>query len=988
MLSLEAVATRVCPLILRALVAVILVGLRLQGGGVEEFEGKPLREVEFRPQAQPFQPDTLERILDLPRGQPLDIRQVSRAIVRLFASGRYEDIVVEAEPVDGGVRLTFRTSPAWFVGRVTVEGVPEPPNPGQLVNATQLSLGARYRPENVDAALDRLKEILRANGFYHPVFSTEFEDQPDLSQVNIRIGVEPGERARIGAPIFSGDAARPFSSLVRISGWRSWFGFGPYREATASRLQRGIDRLRAWYRNRDYLSARITLETLRRDETANRVMPVVRIDKGARVRIRTEGARVSRGKLRQLVPIFQERAVDTELLVEGTRNLTQYFQSKGYFEAKVDFERGQERDGAEAIRFLIDRGQRFKLVQIGFEGNSYFDDETLRERMLLRPARFFQVRWGRFSDELLRKDQEAIAELYRSNGFRDVKVDAEVEEGAGGKKDHIAVHIRIQEGPQWKVSGIEITGVDLRYYEQIRNLLESQPGQPYSDGAVARDRESILNFYYENGFPEARLEVQAQPGAAPHTMELHYAMNEGPRQFVRAVSIGGLRTTREELVNRRIALEVGDPLSLTAVAESQRRLYDLGIFAKVDAAVQNPDGRERNRNVLFQLEEAKRYSLDFGLGAELGRIGGGGATTLQSPGGATGFSPRLSLGVSRLNLFGIGHTASVNSQLSNIRRRAVVSYLAPQFQGNPDWNLQFTGLYDLARDVRTFTSRRSEGSAQLGQRISKATSVQYRISYRLVEVFEETLKIDPDLIPLYSQPVRVGSVGGSHIIDRRDDPIESRRGFFNTVDFGLSSRWLGSKASFSRVVWKNSTYHRITRQVTFARSLTFGWLYSIKGVNEQVDVPLPERYFGGGATSHRGFAENQAGPRDLKTGFPVGGRATLFNNFELRFPLAGDSLGGVLFHDAGNVYSSLEKISFRWRQHGMQDFDYMVQAVGFGIRYKTPVGPVRIDLAFAPNTPRFRGFEGTPDELRAGKGRITDQRLSRFQFQFSIGQTF
>jgi outer membrane protein assembly factor BamA len=166
---------------------------------------------------------------------------------------------------------------------------------------------------------------------------------------------------------------------------------------------------------------------------------------------------------------------------------------------------------------------------------------------------------------------------------------------------------------------------------------------------------------------------------------------------------------------------------------------------------------------------------------------------------------------------------------------------------------------------------------------------------------------------------------------------------------------------------------------------------------------LPERFFAGGASSHRGFAENQAGPRDTGsgiiingvefkgTGFPIGGRALLLNTVELRFPLLGENIGGVFFHDAGNVYSRLGAMSFRVKQRDLTDFDYMVHAVGFGIRYRTPIGPVRVDLGIALNPPSFNGLRGRREDLlnpSLPNVEFITQRLSRFQFHFSLGQAF
>jgi outer membrane protein assembly factor BamA len=240
---------------------------------------------------------------------------------------------------------------------------------------------------------------------------------------------------------------------------------------------------------------------------------------------------------------------------------------------------------------------------------------------------------------------------------------------------------------------------------------------------------------------------------------------------------------------------------------------------------------------------------------------------------------------------------------------------------------------------------------------------------------------------LLAQPERVGQVSTTFIQDRRDDPVNSRRGIYNTVDVGVALKEFGSETVFTRLLMRNSTYHALSRNVVIARTLQFGYIQRLGGLEQ---IPLAERFFAGGASSNRAFPDNQAGPRDLITGFPLGGNALLFHSTELRFPLIGDNLGGVLFHDMGNVYSDLRNISFRFRQRDVKDFDYMVHGVGFGIRYRTPVGPLRADFSLSPNSPRFQGFQGTREDLIAcGDACPTVlQRIAVFQFHFSLGQTF
>ena len=337
----------------------------------------------------------------------------------------------------------------------------------------------------------------------------------------------------------------------------------------------------------------------------------------------------------------------------------------------------------------------------------------------------------------------------------------------------------------------------------------------------------------------------------------------------------------------------------------------------------------------------------------------------------------------------------MRTRFSNLQQRALFTYEAPRFSGSDKWRMIVSSLLDTSRNVRTFTSRRAEGAFQLQHKISKPSTALYRYTYRRTSIDQATLQITPELIPLASQPVRVALLSGTYFQDRRDDPTDATKGTYNTVDLSFASNTWGSQADFFRFLGQNSTYYRLRKGLVLARTVQLG-LISPWGTldvsapgdfasNPDVRIPLSERFFGGGANSHRGFPVNQAGPRDPKTGFPIGGGALFLNSVELRFPLIGENIGGVLFHDAGNVYSRLRRISFKGTQeaiveNGMTtgyEFDYMAHAVGFGLRYRTPVGPVRLDLAYSVNPPRFN---------LEPPGTIS--RISGFQFHFSLGQRF
>lgn len=951
--------------------------------GPSSFYGQRIASILFEPAKQPLTRDQLGLTLQVRPGDTLAEIELSKAIERLWATGRYSDIIVEAETTPDGVELTFRTRPAYFISGVRVAGAPEPPNPAQLTNSTKMNLGEPFDERMLPDAVSSLQDVLRANGFYFAKVSYETVERPETEEMSIRFNVDPGQRARFSRPSFSGNLALSEKKLIRLTGWRRWFGLHGWQPVSDARVKRGVSRIQDAYRKAGYLRATVLLKEMGYLPDEELVSPRFEIESGPRVRVQTLGTKVGQGELRRLIPIFQERTVDRELLVEGQRNLESKFHNMGYFDARVTYDQQETGSGPQTLRYHVERGPRYRLVKVLIGGNEYFDEATIRERLGIIPARLPRYRRGRFSPDLLEQDREAIEGLYRTNGFRDVAVKAEVVRNWEGKATGIAARIEIAEGPQWFVTEVDMTGVDLKLLDEIHSLLTSQRGQPYSIASVAADRDAILNWYFNNGYPDATFDATVTPDQQAHRVKLKYVVREGRRYFVREVLVNGLVATRPDLVRSRIVPQPGEPLSQSAMVESQRRLYDLGIFAKVDVAVQNPDGHERNKYILMQMEEAKKYSVIFGFGAEMGRIGGG--NNFNAPAGSAGFAPRGQIGVTRSNIFGLAHTASATLRASNIQQRLLLSYLAPQFRGNQNVNLTFSSLLDRSRDVRTFTSKRTESSVQVGQRVSRTINVQYRATARFVFIDENTLKIDPSLIPIYSQPVKTIALSSSLIHDRRDDPVETHKGYYNTLDFGYAPHFATSSTNYTRLVARNSSYHPLNRDVTFARAASFGWLYNLSGL----PVPLPENFYAGGASTHRGFPDNQAGPRDLVTGFPIGGQAFLFFQHELRFPLIGRSIGAVIFHDMGNVYSTLDDISFRYHQRDRRDLNYMVHSMGLGFRIKTPVGPVRFDVGYAPNSPRFVGFEGSRDDLINGTGRYNvPQRVSPLQWHFSIGQTF
>jgi outer membrane protein insertion porin family len=955
----------------------------------EDFQGKRIAQVRFQPPRQPLPLAQLQEIVRLNAHTPLSPADVRRTIKSLYATGRYSDIAVDAEPAAGGeVELIIRTVDQWFVGPVEVKGkVKAPPNQGQLANATRLDLGQRYEENSLQRAVASIESLLKRNGLYHASVESQVTRDDAHQQVMLTFVVNSGKRARLDKPTITGQPVMAEDKVAAAAKYKGWFR---WKFATAENTQTGLRNIEKKYESKDRLAASVSFAGRDYDEARNRVKPKIEVNGGPQVKITAEGAKVSHGKLKKYVPVFDQGTINRDLLVQGARNLRDYFQTNGYFEVDVNFRTDTPGADQERIVYVINPGTRHKLVNVEVQGNKYFSTAAIRERMFLQPAGFLYLRHGRYSEGFSRRDDDAVTALYKANGFRDVEVDIRTVDNFKGKNGAVGAVVHIKEGPQYFVSQLRIAGVRQFKLEDITPKLASGEGQPFSESNVGLDREFLVTYYQSHGFPDMVFDWKMAPAADAHQVKVEYIVTEGERRYVRDLLLSGMHTTRRRLVNPILSLKPGEPISWSEMGRMQQGLYNLGVFDKVDMAIQNPQGVTPDKYVLYHLQEGHRYSLAVGVGAEVARFGGN-QQDIANSGGATGFAPRGSLEISRLNMWGLGHSLTLKTSYSTLDRRGSLNYYAPRYRNVDGRNLSLTALYDDERDVLTFSARRYEASGQVSQKFSKATHGLFRFTYRVARVDQSTLKIEPLLIPLLAQPDHTGLLSGSIIQDRRDDPTNAHKGIYNTVDFGLSDRIFGSRVNFTRFLGRNSYYRTIAPHLVLASNTQFGWI-GLFGLAPNADrgsaLPLPERFFGGGGTSLRAFPENQAGPRDTTTGFPIGGNALLFHATEIRFPLLGDNIDGVLFHDLGNIYSSLGKISFRFRQRDLTDFNYIVHAAGFGVRYRTPVGPIRVDVAYTLNPPAYMGLQGTYQDLLFGTAQRVRQQVSHFQFFFSIGQAF
>ncbi len=613
----------------------------------------------------------------------------------------------------------------------------------------------------------------------------------------------------------------------------------------------------------------------------------------------------------------------------------------------------------------------------------------------------------------------------------------------------LQVVYHIAEGQQLHVGKLSIDGNSHIATATLTALMNTAPGQNLSPVSLAGDHDAIVTDYYSHGFDQATVTIAQQTEASdPSKVDIVFHVDEGEQLFVRDVLLTGLVFTRPQTVARAITLHAGDPLNRTALSDTQRNLYDFALFNEVNAAIENPDGGAPQKTILLQTVEARRWTLTPGIGFEAqtgqpqnncaGATAGG---VKCNPNGKTGVSPRVLADITRNGLFGRDQSISLRGTYGLLEQSAGIQYQVPHLQGNPNFGFTFSGGYANSLDVSTYVASRLEAGFRFTQNfnrpgswLSRANTFIYEIDFRRVKVSASSLQVYPGEISLLSTATRVGGPAFTWIRDTRDLAMDARRGTYTSFQEFLSDRFFGAEAEFNRIDMSNSSYYSFDKgRYVIARNTRYGQIRAF-GSGANGIIPLPERLYAGGAVSLRGFSQNAAGPRDPETGFQIGGAGALTNSTELRLPPPtlpglGNTVSFVIFHDMGNVFTNAGDAwasALRVRQpnsaacrtavvtnpsaypagytptglptstgqQGVCSFNDFSHALGLGLRYHTPVGPIRFDVSYNLNPPIYPVNINYSIPTAAGSpipGFATGPYLGQsphINFFFSLGQAF
>ena len=898
-------------------------------------------------------------------GTPYSQASIEATAQALKQAGGFPKVQVSVAPEVAGLRVNFLLEPAYYVGVV------EFPEGGKyfaytrLLQVVNLPDEDPYDPSRIPIAEAALTDFLHKNGY----FQAKVRAEPTIDDVHELVSVtfvaQMGKQARISSvKVEEPDNPESARLLHAVTSLRARLSGGllkPGKPYAPERISEATKLMKRTLTKQHRLAGSIRENPPQYNAGTNRVEVSFKVELGPVVTVRTVGAKLSvipflaARQMKKLIPIYSEGTIDQDLVAEGQRNLTDYFQKKGFYDAKVtaDF---QKQPDQILIVYKIDRGKKHKVDRILFQGNYALSAKELMDQVTVKKSHIWTH--GSVSQKLLKQSADNIQALYRDRGYEEVKVKPRIVD----REPKIDVAFDIEEGTQTVVENVQVSGNQNLASGQLTapKGFELRAGVPFSPRKLTDDRNRISATYLNRGYLNAEVKtIVKQNLGDPHRVNVAYVITENQLVRISEVTYLGQKHTRLSLMKKTAQMPPKTPMRRDQLLAAESRLYDLGIFDSSSVGPRKPITDQTDEMALVKVHEAKRNELTYGVGFEVSHRGGNvPAGTVALPGGggtiglggnqiapsqATFASPRGSVAFDRRNMRGLGEPASASILLSRLDQRGLTTYSQPHFIGS-QWQSLISFSVERNSENPLFTAGLGDLSFQWERLISRKSNTRLQLRYDFNKTSLSDLLV-PELVLDQDRHVRLSTWSATLIRDTRDKPLDAHRGSFSTVNLGITPTAFGSSANFAKLFGQYA-YYQPVHSLVFANSIRLGLATPFS----RSFVPTSQLFFSGGGTSLRGFPIDEAGPQRLvpfcnvlkgqsgcvNVTVPVGGRQLFILNSEARFPLGiTKSLGGVVFYDGGNVYSAINFNNF---------INNYSNTVGLGLRYATPIGPVRIDV--------------------------------------------
>jgi outer membrane protein insertion porin family len=883
---------------------------------------KPIVEIEWRGRANMGQDEFLD-LIGIQVGDTLQRGVVRRSLERLYLKGFFSQIRVETTPIREGLKLTYYTTPAAFIQRYEMHGN-KALSKKSLRERLRPQVEERFSEHRLRVSLDALRQYYTEQGFPEAQVAWRAEQVTEQAGVTVFLDIDEGPPLLITELQLDGVTAFPIDVLLER------FKVRIGQPLNTERLSGDLERLQGQYHRAGYLTMRLEGPRIQRDLQHHTAVVSITVVEGPKVRLEFTGNRqLSRQVLEHAVLIDALGGYTEDTLLESEREMLRRYHEQGFYFATIAHQVEIEPGGREVlITFGVQEGPQVTVKDLHIVGNAAIPAAEIRGQFLTRPREFFgALSKGLFLEQQLDKDLEAVHFLYRRRGFLQAVVGRKLLFNEDGSK--VTIQVMITEGARTFVRALAMIGQQAATEAELRAHLTVQVGDPFDDIQAQDDLDRLLAVYERRGYRDVRLRLDKRFEDDGRSVLLTYHIDEGRPTRVGDIIIQGNFRTQAEIITRELTLRSGDPLSLSKLLESRRKLSQLSLVSRIamDPQIEDLPGEQ---DVVVALTERKPKAFDFGLGY-------GSEDKLR------GF-----VEYTHNNIAGMHRQFRVRAQASFLEQRYLMNFREPRLFGT--LTSATVGLSQGEEEHVSFDVRQT--SAQMGFERLLGEHVRGFLTYSFDIERLSDVDSGAELGEFDHGTHNVASFLGTIQRDTRDRIIEPHSGSLQRLSFEVADLWLGSEANYVKIIGASQWFFALPWETVGAVSVQGGIADAFGTTGE---VPISRRFFLGGSTTLRGYDYERVGPTG-PDGSPTGGDLFVLANLEWRVPVY-RGFGVVLFSDVGNVFRAIN--DFRPGQ--------IKGSVGLGLRYSTPIGPIRLDY----------GHKLDPQGNEAS-GR----------FHFSVGQAF
>ncbi|MBF0506639.1 MAG: outer membrane protein assembly factor BamA [Nitrospirae bacterium] len=616
-------------------------------------------------------------------------------------------------------------------------------------------------------------------------------------------------------------------------------------------------------------------------------------------------------KLKEKITLTAGAISDINLINENTVKLRAFYEDEGYYLAHIVPIVRKAGAGEVVLTYQIDEGQKVKIKEIKIEGNKALSSKQIKKVLKTKERWFlsFILGGGYYKKDDMKADIEQIRDLYYNNGYIKVTVAEPVLEISNDKKG-MKIIIRVSEGDQFKVASVEITGNAIYKEGELRKLINLTPGKVFDKSVLTKDVTALSDKYSNTGYALVSVFPDLIPDEDKKTVKVNYKINEGDKYTVGKISISGNTKTRDKVIRREIRLDEGDTFDASALKRSYEVLTNTQFFETVDIS---PKPRKDEKNVDLDVNVKEKSTSSFSVGGGYSSIDG----------------PVATASVMTSNLFGRGQSLKLSGELGGKDSVYELSFRDPWFL---DKRLMLgVSIYKTYRIYPDYENKTTGFSVSIGKAFWEYYAATVAYTLELANIYNIQSGASP-LITDQEGNRLTSAISPSLVRDTRDNYMDPSRGSRNTLSFSFAG--LGGDNAYAKGIVDSGWYFPAFAKTTFAVRGRLGYATGEFGK----EVPLYQRFYLGDINTIRGINFGDAGPRDIN-GNAIGGLKEIIINTEYIFPIVPEyKFKGLVFFDSGRAYDTGETF--------LSDLKY---TTGFGIRWISPMGPIRVEWGYNLN---------------------------------------